>query len=111
MPLEIYFNKKADRMYLTTAKPGHVHIFDTTNPNQPKLLKSIPTAEGAHHVAFTKDGRYAFVQNTLLNLPGMSDGSITVPGVMTRVTSRRTRTLGRPRLADASSTWSQMAMW
>ena len=78
VPLEIYFNKKGDRMYVTTAKPGHMHIFDTTKPAQPKLLKSIPAAEGAHHVAFTKDGRYAFVQNALLNLPGMSDGSITV---------------------------------
>ena len=29
-------------------------------------------------LAFTKDWRYAFVQNALLNLPGMSDGSITV---------------------------------
>jgi hypothetical protein len=29
-------------------------------------------------VAFTKDWRYAFVQNALLSLPGMSDGSITV---------------------------------
>ena len=37
-----------------------------------------PAAEGAHHVAFTKDGKYAFVQNALLNLPGMSDGSVTV---------------------------------
>jgi hypothetical protein len=78
VPLEIYFSTKGDRMYVTTAKPGHMHIFDTANPAQPKLLKSIPAAEGAHHVAFTKDGRYAFVQNTLLNLPGMSDGSITV---------------------------------
>jgi len=78
VPLEMYFNAKGDRMYVTTAKPGHMHIFDTTKPTQPKLLKSIATAEGAHHVAFTKDGRYAFVQNTLLNLPGMSDGSITV---------------------------------
>ena len=43
-----------------------------------RSLTSIATAEGAHHVAFTKDWRYAFVQNTLLNLPGMSDGSITV---------------------------------
>jgi DNA-binding beta-propeller fold protein YncE len=78
VPLEIYFNKKADRMYVTTAKPGHMHIFDTTQPMKPKLLKSIATAEGAHHVAFTKDGRYAFVQNALLNLPGMSDGSVTI---------------------------------
>ena len=44
----------------------------------PELLKSIPAAEGAHHVAVTKDERFAFVQNSLLNLPGMSDGSITV---------------------------------
>ena len=79
VPLEIYFNTKGDRMYVTTAKPGHLHIFDlSAGPAKPKLLKSIPAAEGAHHVAFTKDGRYAYVQNTLLNLPGMSDGSITV---------------------------------
>ena len=79
VPLEIYFNKKADRMYVTTAKPGHMHIFDlSAGAGKPKLLKSIATAEGAHHIAFTLDGRYAYVQNTLLNLPGMSDGSITV---------------------------------
>ena len=79
VPLEIYFNKKADRLYVTTAKPGHLHIFDIgADPAKPKLLKSIATAEGAHHVAFTKDGRYAYVQNALLNLPGMSDGSVTV---------------------------------
>ena len=79
VPLEIYFSPKSDRMYVTTAKPGHLHIFDTSgNPAKPKLLKTIPVAEGAHHVAFTKDWRYAFVQNALLNLPGMSDGSITI---------------------------------
>jgi len=42
------------------------------------LLKSIPAAEGAHHVAFTKDERFASIQNSPLSLPGMSDGSITV---------------------------------
>lgn len=79
VPLEIYFNRKADRMYVTTAKPGHMHIFDlSAGAGKPRLLKSIATAEGAHHVAFTLDGRYAYVQNALLNLPGMSDGSITV---------------------------------
>jgi len=79
VPLEIYFNKKATRMYVTTAKPGHFHIFDlSAGPGKPKLRKSIAAAEGAHHVAFTLDGRYAYVQNALLNLPGMSDGSITV---------------------------------
>lgn len=79
VPLEIYFSPKSDMMYVTTAKPGHLHIFDLkAGPAKPKLVKSIATAEGAHHVAFTKDWRYAFVQNALLNLPGMSDGSITI---------------------------------
>ena len=79
VPLEMYFNSKGDRFYVTTAKPGQMHIFEVGKDGRnPKLLKSISAAEGAHHVAFTKDGRYAFVQNALLNLPGMSDGSITV---------------------------------
>ncbi|NIR30780.1 MAG: YncE family protein [Gammaproteobacteria bacterium] len=79
VPLEIYFNKAVDRMYVTTAKPGQLHVFDISrDPASPKLLKSYPAAEGAHHVAFTRDERYAFVQNALLNLPGMSDGSVTV---------------------------------
>src|SRR4029434_1204023 len=66
-------------MHAPPAKPGHMHIFDlSAGAGKPMLLKSIATAEGAHHVAFTLDGRYAYVQNTLLNLPGMSDGSITV---------------------------------
>ena len=78
VPLEIYFNAAADRFYLTTANPGQFHIFDIDDPKNPKLLKTIPAAGGAHHVAFTKDGQYAFVQNNLLGLEGMSDGSITV---------------------------------
>lgn len=78
VPLEIYFNDAGDRMYITTAKPGHLHIFDTADPLQPKLLKTLATAGGAHHVAFTKDWRYAVVQNSFINLPGMSDGSLTL---------------------------------
>ncbi len=79
VPLEMYFNSKADRLYVTSAKSGHFHIFDVSkNPTGPKLLKTLPAAEGAHHAAFTRDERYAFVQNAVLNLPGMSDGSITV---------------------------------
>jgi hypothetical protein len=79
VPLEIYFNTKVDRLYVTTAKPGHLHIFDISkNAGKPELLKSIATAEGSHHVAITKDEKLGFVQNSLLNLPGMSDGSITI---------------------------------
>lgn len=79
VPLEMYVNPRGDRLYVTTAKPGHLHVFDiAADPRRPTLLASIPAAEGAHHVAFTRDWRYAFVQNALLNLPGLSDGSITV---------------------------------
>jgi DNA-binding beta-propeller fold protein YncE len=82
VPLEIYVvskDGKPDRLHVTTAKPGHLHVFDISqDTSKPKLLKSIATAEGAHHVAYTKDGRFAYVQNSLLNLPGMNDGSITL---------------------------------
>ena len=78
VPLEIYFNHKHDRMYVTTANPGHLNVFDISKPAQPKLLKAIPTAGGAHHVVFSPDEHYAFVQNSFLNLPDMDDGSITV---------------------------------
>ena len=79
VPLELYVSPTRDRLYVTTAKPGDFHIFDISrDPKAPKLLKTLRAAEGAHHVAFTKDWRYAFVQNALLSLPGMSDGSVTV---------------------------------
>jgi DNA-binding beta-propeller fold protein YncE len=93
VPLEMYFNSDADRFYLTTANPGQFHIFDIgDDPFSPKLIKSLPAAGGAHHVAFTKDGQYAFVQNNLLGLDGMNDGSITVIDLkaMTVVTSIET---------------------
>ena len=80
MPLEIYFNKAHDRLYATTAKPGALNIFDISGESvtKPVLLKSIPTAAGAHHVVFSPDEKYAFVENNFLNLPKMDDGSITV---------------------------------
>lgn len=71
-------NRNRDRLYVTTAKPGHVSVYDVSNPQKPKFLKAIAAAAGAHHLVFSSDERYLFVQNSLLNLPGMSDGSITV---------------------------------
>ncbi|NIW77343.1 MAG: hypothetical protein GWN08_19180 [Gemmatimonadetes bacterium] len=78
VPLEIYFNKTGDRAYLSTAKPGHLNVYDVSDATNPKHLAAIPAAAGAHHMVFSPDGRYAFVQNSLLNLDGMSDGSISV---------------------------------
>ena len=54
VPLEIYFNGKGNRLYVTTAKPGELHIFDVSgNVEQPKLIKSIPIAEGHHRATPT----------------------------------------------------------
>ncbi len=80
VPLEIYFLNNSTRMYISTANPGHMHIFDISGDNlhKPKLIKTLKGEEGSHHIAFTKDNQYAFIQNAFINLPGMNDGSITV---------------------------------
>ncbi len=78
VPLEMEFSETGDRLYVTTAKPGALNVFDIVDPRKPKLLASTPTAAGAHHFVFSPDRRYAFVQNSLLNLPDMSDGSVSV---------------------------------
>jgi len=78
MPLEMLYNKKGDRLFVTTAKTGYVNLYDNADPKQPKFIKAIPSAPGAHHSVLSPDERYLFVQNSFLNLEGMSDGSITV---------------------------------
>ena len=79
IPLEIYFNADGSEMHVTTANPGRIHFFDIgENPAKAKHTKTLEAGEGAHHVAYTKDGKYAYVQNSFINLPGMSEGSITV---------------------------------
>jgi hypothetical protein len=79
VPLEIYFVDNGKTLYVTTANPGLLHIFDLSeNPAKPKLVKSMKTGQGAHHVGLTRDGRYGFVQNSFINLPGMRDGSVSV---------------------------------
>jgi len=78
VPLEIYFNDRHDRLFITTANPGALNIFDISEAAKPKLLKTIATANGAHHVVLSPDEQYAIVQNSFLNLPEMRDGSISV---------------------------------
>ncbi len=78
VPLEMLYNAKGDRLYVTTAKPGFVNIYDNSDPKRPRFLQAIAAAPGAHHTVLSPDERYLFVQNSLLNLDGMSDGSITV---------------------------------
>ncbi len=76
--LEMEFNRKGDRLYVSVAKPGVVNVYDVAEPARPRFLQTIPVAPGAHHLVFSPDEKYLFVQNSLLNLPGMDDGSITV---------------------------------
>jgi DNA-binding beta-propeller fold protein YncE len=79
IPLEIYFTDDGKEMHVTTANPGRLHFFELgVDPTEATLVKTLEAGEGAHHVAYTKDGRYAYVQNSFINLPGMSEGSITV---------------------------------
>ena len=78
-PLESYFSANEARLDVTTAKPGKFHIFDlSADRTEVSLVKTLDVGEGAHHVAFAKDGRDAWVQNSFINLPGMSEGSISV---------------------------------
>lgn len=78
IPLEVYFDADATRAYVTTTAPGHVNAFDITDPLHPKHIGAAETAPGAHHLAFSEDGRLAFVQNGLANIEGINDGSISV---------------------------------
>jgi DNA-binding beta-propeller fold protein YncE len=80
-PLEMEFNGKGDRLYVSVATPGVVNVYDVSDAVAPKFVRTIPAAPGAHHLVFSPDEKYLFVQNSLLNLPGMDDGSITVIGV------------------------------
>ncbi len=78
VPLGVHFNQHADRAFITTAKPGHLNVYDISDPRKPKHLMAVATAGGAHHTSLSPDERYVFVQNSFVNLPGMSDGSIMV---------------------------------
>ena len=46
IPLNVSFSEKGDLLYVTTGIPGHLNIFDISeDPKQPKLLRSIKTAD------------------------------------------------------------------
>ena len=46
---EMLYNAKGDRLFVTTAKPGFVNVYDNSDPRHPKFLQAIPAANGAHH--------------------------------------------------------------
>lgn len=93
LPLEVYYNDKGDRAYISTAKPGHLNVYDISDPEKPKLLHSVATAGGAHHIAFSRGFKHAYVQNSFINLPEMHDGSISVVDLETGKVVRSIDTL------------------
>jgi DNA-binding beta-propeller fold protein YncE len=79
LPLEMYLVNDNRTMYVTTAQSGMLHEFDISkDPLKPEFIKTLKTGGGAHHVALDKEGRYLFVQNSFVNLPGMHEGTVTV---------------------------------
>ena len=54
MPLEMLYNRKGDRLFVTTAKPGHVNIYDNSHPQRPKFLQTIPRLR-VHHLVLSPD--------------------------------------------------------
>ena len=77
MPLDISFGPHGN-LYISFAVPGVVNEYSLENPEQPRLLRTIPAENGAHHVLFSPDNKYMFVQNNLLNLDGLNSGTISV---------------------------------
>ena len=77
MPLDITFGPNGN-MYVSFAKPGVVNEYSLDDPKQPKLLRTLPAEHGAHHILFSPDNQYMFVQNNLLNLEGINAGTISV---------------------------------
>jgi plastocyanin/DNA-binding beta-propeller fold protein YncE len=77
IPLEMYIGPDG-YFYLSFGLPGGVNVYDISDPMAPKLLKTLPADAGAHHIAFSEDGKHMFVQNNLLNLEDLNAGTISV---------------------------------
>ena len=59
-PVALNFTRSEMRLLVTTAKPGHLHIFDIADdPLRPRILATLPASPGAHHVAVSPDDKMA----------------------------------------------------
>lgn len=77
MPLDITFGPNGN-LYVSFANPGEVNEYSLENPEQPRLIRTLTAQQGAHHVMFSPDNRYMYVQNNLLNIDGINAGTISV---------------------------------
>jgi DNA-binding beta-propeller fold protein YncE len=76
-PLDLSMGPKGN-LFVSFAVPGVVNEYSLQNPEQPELVRTLPAQPGAHHVLFSADGQYMFVQNNLLNLDGLNSGTISI---------------------------------
>jgi len=76
-PLDLNIGPNGN-LFVSFAVPGVVNEYSLKVPQQPELLRTLPAMPGAHHVLFSKDEKYMFVQNNLLNLDGLNSGTISV---------------------------------
>ncbi|MDQ3460261.1 MAG: hypothetical protein M3498_13335 [Deinococcota bacterium] len=88
-PLELYIHTNQlseTELYVSFGKPGTVHVYSFENLPELTLKRSLPAAAGAHHMVFftTASGREVMViQNNLLNLDELNDGSLMVVDIHT----------------------------
>ena len=79
-PLDLNIGPNGN-LYVSFAVPGVVNEYSLADPTAPELLRTLPAEPGAHHVLFSNDERYMFVQNNLLNLDGLNSGTISIVDV------------------------------
>ncbi len=75
-PLEMYVGPDG-HLYVSWAQPGAVDVYNLSDPERPRFMRSLPAGEGAHHILFGPQGETVFVQNNLLSLEHMKAGTIT----------------------------------
>lgn len=66
MPADVFGTPDDKHLLVGLTGSDHVQVYDVTGP-QAKLVKSIPTGEGAHAFRAVGDGRHVFVGNRVAN--------------------------------------------
>ncbi len=66
MPADVFGTPDDKHLLVGLTGSDHVEVYDVTGP-QAKLIKKIPTGEGAHAFRALGDGRHVFVGNRVAN--------------------------------------------
>ncbi len=103
-PLEMYIMPN-DLMYVSYAQPGAVDVYNIQNPAQPTFMRTLPADAGAHHILFSEDGKYMFVQNNLLGLDAMNAGTISVVDLNSGDLVTQLSSFNDAKMLPTSMTW------